>query len=214
MAIAYVTSGNKGSPVVNNSTTGTWAVDVSGGTGKILWISVLGDNGDNITSVTYGGSSLTFSVKKQLNSGSQYVFLYYLLNPPSGSNSLVINTSSTCYAYGMYAVYSGTSITVGSNTVSGEVASGNLALTLTTQGNNAWLVSAARSVETGAQVAGSNTTERQDYATSIGDTNGAMTPTGSYSQNWTSDGGNKVGGVAAHFYENVATQNSNFFAFF
>lgn len=217
MAIAYNTSGT--GTYASPGTSGSFAANVGSGTDRILWNSNVTDAGatDVTTSITYNGVSLTKLVGRRLNTSSQHVALWYLINPTSGSNTFAWTGSASCYSYSAWSVYTGVPSGVGgvgSNTDSQDVASGTLTLTLTTQYDNAWLISGSRSTDTGDQNAGTGTTRRQQLASAIGDSNGAKTPTGSYSMAWSANPSGKIGGVMGHFYPSAASAvNSNFLSF-
>jgi len=217
MAIAYDSTGNATLSPTTSGTSKTATINAGSATDRILWVGLMqGDSGSDIISgATYNGTALTKLVGRQLNGSTQYANLWYLVNPSSGSNTLTVSfSSSATFAFEVFAVYSGAPVAttvIGTNTASAEVASGNLALTLTTQGDNAWIVSIARSIDTGEQTAGSNTVERTQLALSLGDTNAAQTPAGSYSNNWSAaSGGNKIAGVAGHFYIGSSTSIKTF----
>lgn len=57
--------------------------------------------------------------------------------------------------------------------------------------------------------------ERQQHAQSIGDSNGAKTPTGSYSMEWAAvPSSQPIGGVMGHVYvSSGASANTGFFSF-
>src|SRR6185437_2429387 len=60
---------------------------------------VLGDqNSDLLTSVTYGGKTMTQLAKKAKAGGiaAGYLYAYGLYNPPSGTNNIVVSASSSC----------------------------------------------------------------------------------------------------------------------
>ena len=204
MAIAYDSSGTFLGAQPGTSGTPTFSVGSSAD--RILWIGITtatSDGSNKCTALTYGGVSLTLLVDRELNTSNQNLALYYLVNPASGSNTLSYTFSESVYSYFTWEVFSGFPVAtgvVGTNTASGDAASGTLTLSLTTQGDNAWLVSIARSTDTGSQTPGTGTTERQEYAHSTGDSNGAKTPTGSYSMAWSANPSGKIGGVMGHFY--------------
>ncbi len=211
MAIAYGTSGTATHAPLTAGTSKSVAINVGSGTDRMLWVgSMGGDNSTDITTnLTYGGVAMTKLVGRRLNTSTQYMTLWYLANPASGSNTLAwTGSANEAYVYAVFTVFTGVpagTFAVGSNTASADETDGSLALTLTTQYDNAWLVSICRSTDYGDHTAGTGTTERQQLAMSIGDSNGGITPVGSATMNWNNVPANgKTGGVMGHFID-VAT---------
>lgn len=201
--------------IINAGTTGSQAVNVGSSTDRVLWCAVKSDAGtgasDVVTALSYAGTSFVANkvVDRRLNTSTQRIALYYLVNPTSGSNTLSITMSSSGYCTVNWEVFAGCpsgTITVGSNTDSQDVASGTMTLSLTTQGDDAWLISGVRSTDAGLHTPGTGTTERQEADCSIGDSNSSKSPTGSYSMAWAANPSSvKIGGVMAHFYLNTGS---------
>ena len=212
MAIAYNTAGTATMSPTSAGTSKTATLNVGSGTDRILWVGIAtGDNTTDVTSsLTYNGVAMTKLVGRRLNTSTQYLTLWYLVNPTSGSNTLTwTGSANEQYVYAAFTVYTGvpsSTYGVGSNTASADETDGTLALTLTTQYNNAWTVSICRSTDYGDHSAGTGTTERAQLAISIGDSNGGITPVGSTTMNWTNIPANgKIGGVMDAGTENVDT---------
>jgi hypothetical protein len=85
--------GNNG----GSTTSLSYAYTVGSGANRLLIVNLLGGvSADDISSVTYAGSPMTLLGKVQAPSnGWQYI--YYLLNPASGSNNVVITSASAHY---------------------------------------------------------------------------------------------------------------------
>jgi IPT/TIG domain len=84
----------------NNGTTTslTYSYTVGTGPNRLLVVNLIGDtSADDITSVTYAGALMTFAGKVQAPSSNNWQYLYYLLNPPSGTNNIVATAASTHY---------------------------------------------------------------------------------------------------------------------
>jgi hypothetical protein len=67
------------------------------GPNRLLVVNLIGDaSADDISSVTYAGTPMTLIGKVQAPSNN-WQYLYYLLNPSSGSNNVVITAGSPHY---------------------------------------------------------------------------------------------------------------------
>jgi hypothetical protein len=85
--------GNNGSSTASL----TYSYTVGSGPNRLLVVNLTGDtSADDISSVTYAGIPMTLIGKIQAPSG-RWQYLYYLLNPPSGSNNVVITADSPHY---------------------------------------------------------------------------------------------------------------------
>jgi len=75
----------------------TYRFTVGTGANRLLVVNLIGDTSvDDISSVTYAGTPLTLLQKIQSPSNN-WQYLYYLLNPASGSNNVVITAASSHY---------------------------------------------------------------------------------------------------------------------
>ena len=184
MAIAFVNSG-----AVANITA---SYTVGGQANHLLVLTVVGGlNVDTVSAATYGGQSMTLVVKLNTNS-NRYLYMFYLLNPPSGSNAFSI-TDGGNFNNGFAADYSGVKQS-GQPDASGTNAAtttASISKAITTLANNCWLISATF-VAAGATTlsAGANTTIRtkNGESSAIGDSNAPQTPPGSFSQAYSSSG--------------------------
>ncbi|MGA9673360.1 MAG: IPT/TIG domain-containing protein [Terracidiphilus sp.] len=95
-AITYDNSadgGNNG----GSTTSLTYPYTVGAGANRLLIVNLVGDtSADNISSVTYAGTLMTFLGKVQAASNN-WQYLYYLVNPASGANNIVITAGSAHY---------------------------------------------------------------------------------------------------------------------
>lgn len=217
MAIAFdnASSGNS-----TSSATLTFSLTVGSGSNRALWVGVLVNTTTaTISSFNYAGVAMSPTGQTPLRS-NQSLFLYYLANPASGTNNIVITMSTTVSEmHGCAASYTGaaqtgipdagTSTSVGSGTTN--------TLTLSTVANNAWMVGIFRNDSAGNGTAGTGTTQRTFSAgqVSFDDSGGALTPAGSHSiqETWAGSANNyALGASFAPFVTN--TRNSNFAFFF
>jgi len=176
----------------------------AGASGGIAWIGTMpgGNVGDTVTGVTVDGNAATFTVKKNsasIGSGAQYIYLYYYVNPPASSVNYVVSQSASSDMQATIITYTAASQTgQPDSTTTGEIA-GNLTLTTTTIADNSWLVSIARNSSLGPPNAGTGTTDRSTGPRlfAMGDSNGAKSPAGSHSMEWTAGAGTTMGAMAS-----------------
>lgn len=144
-------------------------------------------SGNNISSISYGGNALTLgtngSTPAQIvgNGTFRTLTLYYLLNPPSGSNTFQVTVSSD-YALVTVAEYSGVKQTSQPDSTNGVLAgsaASSQTITDTIVNANSWAMSCAESESAGTFSSGTNATYRGDGAAfnlpSQFDSNAALT---------------------------------------
>lgn len=206
MAIAYDNSTNRAQV---NSSSLTYSHTVGVGDDRILFVSVLSYLTDNITGVTYGGTSMTQVGKVRSGSSGRWIYLYMLVAPATGANNVVISASGTTYISSQASSYTGASQTSQPNvsTTNSNASTNSLTTSVTTTEDNCWLVMAG--VGYGDELkAGTGTTERQGdvSGSSIFDSNGAKSPAGSYSLVAESNNNSniQIGVVLAGFYPSGA----------
>lgn len=184
------------------------------GSDRILFVgfAVTTQNTDDITGVTYNGSALTLVDKiKVPDTDNRWVYLYYIVAPSTGANNIVINSTSSTAKTANAVSYTGASQTgVPDSSATNTATSGTtFALTTTSVADNSWLVAMLRVGSTGL-VAGANTTLRGTVSSfsKMADSNAAVTPAGSNSLNFTTDGNSPLyGGVVASFAPSVVILN-------
>ena len=75
----------------------TYSYSVGANANRLLMVNIVGDTAaDDISSVTYAGMSMTLLAKVQTPS-DRWHYLYYLLAPPSGTNTVGITASTAHY---------------------------------------------------------------------------------------------------------------------
>ena len=86
------------------------SVTNSGGNLMIVgfWIG-LGTGAPTLTTVTYNGVAMTQIPSQTASIASQIFYVYYLVNPAKGANTLAISHTGggNCYTYAYVATYSG-----------------------------------------------------------------------------------------------------------
>lgn len=164
------------------------------GAGRILIVAVSqnsgGTFGDFITSVTYGGVPMIRVDTVQSPSGATRSYLYYLLDPPLGTNNVVVScNTSTNYIRSISASYTGV-LAVDAHTRSSTDSTTSMTTTVTTTQDNCWNVSMITSDGALAFSAGAGVGAIRGVVSPtilyIGDTNAVKTPAGAQSMTWTS----------------------------
>lgn len=165
------------------------------GSNRILLVPVFtsyGTSGDKISGVTYNGVSMTRvtgATQIDFVSGQSF-YLYYLIAPATGTNTVLITATGSGEIYGTTVSYTGVDQTSPIDNSTTTTSGGTI--TLTTVADNCWTLSFGRNTATGALTASTGTTQRSAGSGlyNIGDSNGAITPVGSTSMSWTPDNAN------------------------
>jgi len=192
MAIAFDSSTIGGNNVTSYSHTCT-------GSDRILFVSVANRN-FNTSSVTYNGVPLTL-IGSQLNcQGHAGLQLWYLINPASGANNIVLNGGEF---NSVAASYTGVAQTGAiDSTAQGSDADTSTTVSTTVVASNCWLVGAGwcfgTSPSTNKTLRGSGTFYYNNETAFLIDSNG---PVGTGLQSAQFNGSNSVGtgGVLASF---------------
>ncbi|MDE2022413.1 MAG: hypothetical protein KGI71_05895, partial [Patescibacteria group bacterium] len=181
---------------------------------------VFSSDADDVTSVTYNGVSM-IQAKKLNHSGTQWEYVYYLLNPASGAHTLQANFSasvaSTCLDGLSFTGITQSGQPDATNTGIGTQAGGNVTTTITTVANNALAVVLARN-NGGPFAAGTGLTANPSattgHAIASYYSTSALTPAGSQSLTWSFSSGNtSYGWIDVSFSPSAAVVNSKFLAF-
>lgn len=175
----------------------TQAFNNVGGNFLVVGVANTAD-ADNVTGITYNGVAMTRAIAKVGGGNGEGTFLYYLANPATGSNNVVISFSGTCTADFGIASYSGVATSSILDGTVGVFGSGNpVTETITTTVDNCWMV-AFSGLQRGS-TASTNSTQRSGVSGggNLFDSNGAITPAGSFSMSQTNT--NPVTGVAFAF---------------
>lgn len=173
------------------------------GTDLILWAVVYDESFaasvTNITAVTYNGVSMTLA-NSTYQVGQYGCSIWYLLNPATGSHTLTATRTSVLNGFGVAGMsYTGVKQSGQPDNSAVNRTDGNSTLSLTTVADNCWTIlgeSSGRNV-----TASTGTTVRQGSATQFftGDSNGPITPAGSYSMSTTETAGGTPGRVMVSF---------------
>lgn len=160
---------------------------------------------DNLTGITWNGSSMTLAAKKIRGNNIGWEYLYYIYAPGSASTVTVSVSPASYIDGGMAAYYTGAKQSGGMNVTNSASAVGNsLDVSVTTTVDNCWVVGSGIS-DNGGIGAGTGMTSRgtQSGVWIFGDSNGPKTPAGSYTIGLVGTGnGNEV--IIAAAFEPVA----------
>lgn len=213
MAIAFVGAADGGN---NGGTTSsrTFSYTCGSGSGRLLVVNFAGDTvagSDNVTSVTYNSIAMTL-IAKTVTGGSRFNYAYYLLNPASGANNVVITVGSNHYIIANAADYSGVLALDNSTTHVTGSSVNTLTSSLTTIADNSWVTLFEEGyngnpLPTAGTGAIRRTADAAFGSVAVFDSNGVITPAGSYSMttNRTSNSASGISHIMASFSPVLAT---------
>jgi len=194
MAIAFNAATNGGN--VNPGSSLTFSHTVSSGSNRMLVVAITGDyvvGNDKITGVTYGGTTMTQGDKHYFADGgsgnASWMYWYYLMNPTSGANNVVISASGSQTIIACAADYTGVKQTGNPVTLANNhsVSGGNpLTSSITTTVVNSWVILTEWGYSGGTAPLAGTGDVRRVYDTSFGacgmfDSNTALASPGSFS---------------------------------
>lgn len=204
-AIAFDAATNGGS---QNATGGSVTFShTTSGSNRILFVAAIGAGNEStaITAVTYNGVAMTF-IDKTLVPANREIYMYYLVNPASGANNVVI-TGTMDLIGGYAASYTGAAQTqvldtdVKHSTNTGSSVT-SLSVNTTTTVDNSWAVSFIVTQDA-TNTAGANTTKRIDdtitYGLTFNDNNAAITPAGGITESMGASAAHNMAGIIASF---------------
>lgn len=171
---------------VSSPTSLTYALTVGSGTNRVLWVGFIVNRvgAPTISSVTYAGVAMT-ATSNSPNSTGQFLYVYYLPNPASGANNVVITLNSSIEIHSCAVSYTGAAQTGIPDAVATQTAGSGTSATLsaTTVANNTWMFGIFRNDSAGHGSAGTGTTQRVKITgqASCDDSGSALTPAGSHS---------------------------------
>lgn len=191
MAIAYDATAHGNTA---GATSLTFSHTCGTGANRILWVSFrVGSNSDLPTGVTYGGIAMTQAIKRNDASGTQYAYLYYLVNPATGANNVVITLSLSASIVSASASYTGAKQSgqpdaSGSN---GAAPGTSVSTSITVVAASSWVISFVCNDGTLAMTNSTGVVSVRDNGSfasnviSLGDSNAGVSA-GSYTTTWTS----------------------------
>ena len=159
------------------------------------------DNTDDVSAVTYAGQTMTRINTVPSASAIGRGYLYYLSNPPAGSNTVSITLTGARLCYAASVSYRASASTIDSSNTGSSASSASFTISTTTVAPSTWVVSCFYDFSGRIKTAGVNTTERINQGAVGGvmfcDSNTTENPAGSYSQNITETAGDLGGSIAS-----------------
>jgi hypothetical protein len=163
------------------------------GSNRILFVTVNHTLSNAISGITYNGVALT-KIGSEVNSGfNTHLSLWYLLNPATGANNIVVTPNTNSEISAASASYTGAlqSGQPDANSAGTPATTTSYSQSVTTVLDNCWAVLGGIAASSSALTAGANTAIRQQpegahYGTFLIDTNSAKTPVGTDTMNVTS----------------------------
>lgn len=145
-SFAQIARNNKLDLGTTTGTSLTTSYTVGSGANRILFVGVSGNTccgGDLITGVTDVTSSAAFTlIGRQPAGASRYTSFWYLLDPPSGANTITVSASASSFISAGGADYSGAkqSGQPDASNPSTNPAANSETVSLTTVANNSWII--------------------------------------------------------------------------
>lgn len=127
-------------------TTTEWSHTCTG-TDRFLYVHIStykAGGGDIVTGVTYNGTAMTELTPSQTPQTEIEHYVFYLANPSSGTNTVIVSHSSNNYTWGLSSSYTGVDQTtpIDSNSGGGTGTLGTtITATTTVVASNCWTVS-------------------------------------------------------------------------
>lgn len=169
---------------------------------------------DLVTNVTYAWVTMT-RLGTQTNGTSERQYSYYLKNPATGANNIVVTTSSSATVIMQNISYTGTDQVTNPTVVALSTFVSwisTLSTSVTTTVNNSWLSGAFRSGTNQTAIGGTTLVTGVNATLQVGDSNWPKSPTGSYSL-WVTFSTSFWAQIVIAIAPSTAS-NSNFFMFF
>lgn len=212
MAIAF--DAKTGFTYSGSTVTQTYSHTCSG-SDRILFVGVSIRNTRTITSVTYNGVAMTQS-GSSIGVGTVVDYLFYLVNPATGTNTVSITQSAADTITSCSISYTGASQTGQPDATStgGPTTTTSYSQSVTSVADNCFAVLYGNAASGAALIAGSNTTIRNQpevlfTGAFLIDSTAAKTPAGTFTLAVTSSSQN-FGGCMASFKPYVVS-TANFF---
>lgn len=202
MAIAFDAAGTATQAL---STSVTFSHTCSG-SDRILFVNAAAafSSSGTVTGVTYNGVAMTL-VDSNLPQANSYTSLWYLVAPSTGANNVVITSSSgAVLTTGGSISYTGVSQTgVPDSTAKNSGVASNLSQSVTTVADKCWVVGACvtgnSTITAGTGITSRSELDSVNGSTLIGDSNGLVTPAGSYSMLFSTTSADSMSLIMASF---------------
>lgn len=169
------------------------------GSNTTLWLGSKGASGYS-TGATYNGVSMTRIADNTSGVGEYNLSLFYLINPSTGTNTVSVSVASGNVGWTSESYTGCDQTTQPDNSFTNNTASATTTITTnhTTVTDNAWVIGYySSSANTLTASTGVNFLIAQINNVALGDSNGAVTPAGSYGMTTTAASGTHAHILAA-----------------
>jgi len=190
--MAIAPDNSSGPHVSNPVTSQTTPFTVGSGSNRFMYVWVLGDTAatTGISGITYAGVAMTKLTTHRVSTDRSFD-VYYLVNPASGSNNVVISRGVSGVIASGFVSYSGVnqSAPIPTSTTSTDTNSNtSYSGSITTTVDNSWAIVGIRDASGATITAGSGLTVRVTNTSNgihLGDSDGPISPAGSHTFNAT-----------------------------
>jgi len=205
MAIAFnaaTDGGNNG----GSTSSLTFSHTTGSGSDRVLFVVVAGDVGgssNHPTGVTYATVAMT--EVDRTTTGNRNLYTYFLLNPTSGANNVVVSAGSNFFLLACAADYTGAAQS-GQPDAEAEQVAANTSVTtsITTVADNCWTMLGEQGFNASNPPGAGAGSTRRTFGAAFGqpglfDSNAALTPAGSHSMTTTRTTSVSISHVMASF---------------
>lgn len=170
---------------------------------------------DVVTGVTYNNVAMTQVPNSPQANGvpNEFTYLFYLINPATGANNVVISLSAQPQVNAVSASYTGAAQSgQPDNSNKKTVNATSVNNSLTTVADNCWVVGVCQEDNAAPTVGAGVTSRNLEVQTLLGDSNGVQHPAGAYSMTFNSGSGssnlNMLMASIAPFVASTSTNSS------
>lgn len=180
----------------NTSTSVSGSMTLASGATVLIGYALYRSGGDIITGMTWNGVSMTLLTKLNTGAANTYIYVFYMLNPTTGTHTLAASASSAPASdFDIYGTsYTGTiTSSFPDNSTTATGASSPISVSLTPVGSGAWTILFGEQ-EASALTAGTGSNLLQNqHGSGVYDSNGTVS--GSYNMQATYSGPSNWGGI-------------------
>lgn len=162
----------------------------------IVYLTARGDASDTISGVTYDSVAMTRIKAKNHTASNEWIYIYALLNPSTGSNTVSVTKTASNVSYRGAVSYTGVDQSQTLTAITGESTTNSISLTSTVD-NSAMFVWAQNSVNTVGASTGSTLIDQNNGTGALESNALAITPAGSKTMNYTGTSNNSIAFIFA-----------------
>lgn len=187
MAIVRDTFSAMASPGSTSSLTRSFTCT---GTNLLLLVAFTKRTNDDITGVTYNGVAMTQIIKRDHADSTEFLYIYGLLNPATGTHDIVASASAASVMYLGAVSYTGV---LQSDPLTNATFSAGNSLALTVAANDAMFVFAQNSVDLVGAGTGSTLISENNGTGILESSPLSIASSGSYTMNYTGTSNDAIG---------------------